>query len=218
MDVGTSLTITLHNRYKNDEPITYRTKVIDRNEKKVTIDYPVSRDDYIDLPIRTNHMIGIEYITKGSVYKFNTKVLRIIDSPITSFVIEMPDSDQITKIQRREYVRINIDVDVAVHSPSHTFHPFTTVTRDISGGGAALILPDKVKLRDDEIVELYLVLKSQYSPINYIKTKAEIIRTTVHNDVRSASLRFQFNDERERQKVIKYCFEIQRQKLQKQVF
>lgn len=217
MDIGTSLTITLQNHFGYDEAVTYRSKVIDRYHTEVIIDYPINKNEYIDLPIRTNSTVGIEYISKGSVFKFSAKVIRILESPIMSFVIEMPSEEKITRIQRREYVRINIDVDVAVHSKTNVFKPFTTVTRDISGGGTAIIVPDNITLTDGEIVELYLVLKSKYSDFHYIKTTAEMIRTTIYNDVRSASLRFHFEDERERQKVIKYCFDIQREKLKRQI-
>lgn len=217
MEVGTSLSISIQNRLKQDETITYRSKVIDRTDEEIIIDYPVDESKYIQLPITTNSTIEIEYIAKGSVFKFTTSVLRLIEEPITAFVIEIPKEEAITKIQRREYVRINTDVNVAVHSRNDTFRPFITVTRDISGGGAAIIVPDDIHVPDGEILEAYLVLKSKYSDFEYIKSTAEAIRTMVYNGVRSTSLKFHFDDEKERQKVIKFCFEIQREKLQRQI-
>lgn len=215
--VGTSVTITLRHHSNEYSQISYRSKVIDRNETELIIDYPVEPDEYLQLPIRPDHTVDIEYVTKGSVYKFPANVIRVIDSPIVSFVVDMPDEKNITKIQRREYVRINIDVNVAVHSEKELFTPFISVTHDISGGGLAIITPKNVTLTEGEIVDLYLVLKSKYSDFVYLKTKGEIIRTTVFNEVRSTSLRFQFDDERDRQKIIKYCFEIQREKLKRQI-
>lgn len=218
MDIGVSLTITLPKQHKDEEQITYRSKIIDRNDSEIIIDYPVDQTEYIELPIRTNSTIGIEYIAKGSVYKFQAKVTRLIDAPIMSFAIDMPEKDEITRIQRRQYVRINIDVDVAVHYINSTSTPFTTVTNDISGGGASIVVPNDLTLSSGEIVQLYIVLRSKYSPVNYIKTKAEVIRTTVSNEVRRASLKFQIEDEKERQDIIRYCFEVQREKLKRQVF
>lgn len=217
VEVGTSVTIALGQHSKEGGQISYRSKIIDRNESELIIDYPVNIDDYLQLPIRTNQVVDIEYITKGSVYKFPAKIIRIIESPIESFVINVPNEADITKIQRREYVRINVDVNVAVHSINDSFTPFITVTQDISGGGLAIITPDNITLSEGEKVDLYLVLKSKYSDFVYLRVEGEIIRTTVYNGVRSTSLRFHFDDERDRQKIIKYCFEIQREKLKRQI-
>src|SRR5699024_7499482 len=210
--------ITLAHNLNEEGPKTYRSKVIDLNEAEMTIDYPMNKEEYIGLPIQVNHTVEIEYIAQGSVLKFPANVKRIVESPLMAFVIDKQTSDIITKIKRREYVRINIDSDVAIHSISKTFAPFTTVTRDISGGGMAIVTPSHLSLTNHEIVNLYFVLKSEYSKIQYIKTEAEIIRTTFLNEVQHTSLRFDFDDERKRQTVIKYCFEIQREKLKKQVF
>lgn len=218
MDIGTSLMITLANNLNTDGPKTYRSKVIDLNETEMMIDYPMNKEEYIGLPIQVNHIVEIEYIAQGSVMKFPANVKRIVESPLLAFVIDRPTSNIITKIQRREYVRINIDVDVAIHSISETFAPFTTVTRDISGGGMAVVTPGQISLINNEVVDVYFVLKSRYSDIQYIKTEAEIIRTTFLNELQHTSLRFNFDDERKRQTVIKYCFEIQREKLKKQVY
>lgn len=218
MEIGTSLTITLASNLNLGGAKTCRSKVVDLNAEELMIDYPMNREKYIGLPIQVNHTVEIEYIVQGSVLKFPAKVKRIVESPLMAFVIDKPTADIITKIQRREYVRINIDVDVAIHSISENFTPFTTVTRDISGGGMAIVSPLNVALSNNEIVDLYFVLKSKYSDFHYIKTRAEIIRTTFLNEVRHTSLRFEFDDERKRQKVIKYCFEIQREKLKRQVF
>lgn len=217
MEIGTSVTIALRQQSNDASQISYRSKVIDRNETELIIDYPVDPEQYVQLPIRKNHTIDIEYVTKGSVYKFPAKVIRVNNSPIVSFAINIPDQDNITKIQRREYVRINIDVNVAVHSEKKLFTPFISVTQDISGGGLAIITPRNVTLTEGEKVNLYLVLKSTYSDYVYLKTKGEVIRTTVFNEVRSTSLRFLFDDEKDRQKIIKYCFEIQREKLKRNI-
>lgn len=198
--------------------ITYRSKIIDQIDGEIIIDYPVDIEQYLDLPILPQKNIKIEYLDKGNVFSFNTIVKRLIRSPILSLVIDIPDENEIKKIQRREYVRINTDVNIAVHSLNNTFSPFSTVTQDISGGGAALIIPHNISLKEGEMVLLYLVLKSSYSDFEYIKTKAEIIRTTTLNGVRSTSLKFHYFDEKDQQKIIKYCFEVQREKLKRQAF
>jgi len=211
--VGTAVSIKFASGSNDKNMVRYRSKVLDRNEKVLIIGYPVNEQLYVELPFKEGDEVKIEYIDKGNVYSFQSKVKRLIKSPFMSFVIDIPNKDEIKRIQRREYVRINTDVNVAVHGIDRNFPPFITVTHDISGGGAAIITPKGISLQDGEMVMLYLVLKSKYSDYVYIKTKAEVIRSQVINDVRMTSLKFHFKEEKERQAVIKYCFEIQRERL-----
>jgi len=218
MKVGTSLTIVLRKKATRKESIKYRSKVIDRTNGELLIDYPVDPALYADLPIKPNDRISIEYISKGSVNTFTTTVKRIVQSPLLSFVISIPEEDKIERIQRREYVRVMFDVDTAIHSLDHSFTPFTTVTRDISGGGMLIITPPNVALKEGEKVKTYLVLKSKTTDYKYIKTKAEIIRTMVENKITFTSLKFHFDNERERQQLIEFCFAIQREDLKRQIY
>ena len=213
MKVGTSLSISIENNFNEQSSPRYRSKVIDIKNEELIIDYPIDHDEYLELPIRKDTPLYIESIDQGNVYSFTTKVKRLIQSPISSFAIDIPDKNEIQKIQRREYVRINTDVNIAVHGIDHAFPPFITVTQDISGGGTAIITPKGVDLREGEMVKLYLVLKSKYSDYVYLKTKAEVIRSTTINEVRITSLKFHFTNENDRQLVVKYCFEIQRERL-----
>lgn len=213
MDIGLVLRLTLNGKQSHQEKKTYRSKVIDRRLNEIMIAYPTSQG-IEKFPIKENSLLTIEFIDKGSVFKFETKVLRIEKDPIQSFVIRKPDKHELTKIQRRQYVRIRDNVDLAVHSPENRFPPFTSVTVDISGGGLAMIVPRDLEIFDGEIVKLYIVLKSSYSDFVYIKTKAEVIRSVIINEVRQVAVRFHLIHEQDRQKIIKYCFEKQREALQ----
>lgn len=207
--------VTLH--HDMNEETMYRCKVIDIDQDKLIIDYPIEVGSNSLSRIQPNSKLTVDYIDKGTVYKFHTTVSELIQKPLMAFTILKPNEDSIQKIQRREYVRIETNTDLAVHSGEKMFSPFITVTQDISGGGASIILPEKITLKDSSVVDLYVVLKSKYSDFDYLQTSAEIVRTTVENGVRSASIKFLFDDERDRQRVIKYCFEIQRQNLKQHI-
>lgn len=212
MKVGTALTISIGN--DEAERKIYRTKLMDITDDRWIIDYPLSANPEQTRPIRKNAEITIDYIDKGNVYTFKTVVVDIIEGANLVFVIPKPQKEDITKIQRREFVRIETDEDVAVYSANDTFEPFTTVTQDISGGGACIILPKNVELKVKDLLQLFIVLRSPYSDYQYIEVPAEVVRTGTRNEVRTASLKFLFNDDQLQQKIIKHCFELQRQMLQ----
>lgn len=216
MKVGTSLTITMLSRL-DKETDAFHCKIIDIVNRYLVIDYPVDLQANQPIPIKLNSNIQIEFMEKGNIYRFNTVVTKLEHSPLLAFLVPIPEMEQIKKIQRRKYVRIEFDADVAVHGSDLKFHPFTTVTKDISGGGMAIILPPHTTLEGINEVEVYLVLKSTYSDFKYIHTRAKIIRITCVNEVKIASVKFLFSDEHKRQKIINYCFEIQREQLKQQL-
>lgn len=211
MKVGTSLTISIG---QGEDMNIYRCKLIDLKDDNWIIDYPLSSNPENVIALYRNTKISVDFIDKGNVFTFESVVKDIQHKPIHSFVIPAPKEEQLNKIQRREFVRIDTDTDVAVYSEDHSFSPFVTVTQDISGGGAAIIVPKNINLDDNSPLKLYLVLRSPYSQYEYIEMPAEVVRTMTRNEVKTASLRFLIDDRNKQQKIIKYCFEIQRQAIQ----
>ncbi|WP_347939853.1 PilZ domain-containing protein [Peribacillus simplex] len=58
------------------------------------------------------------------------------------------------KIQRRQYVRLDVTLDTAIH-PEHTeFTPFRALTEDISAGGASIRLLKGTNIQS--VSQLYL--------------------------------------------------------------
>lgn len=216
MKVGTSLVITIYSK-QNKETDTYHCKIVDITNSHLVIDYPLSLQINRPIPIRESSDLQIEFMEKGSVYQFNSVVTKLVQSPFPAFLIPLPKMKQMNKVQRREYVRIEYATDVAIHGLNDNFQPFTTVTKDISGGGIAIILPHDATLEGIEEIEVFLVLKSTYSDFEYIHTRARVIRTMSMNGVRVASVKFLITNEQKRQKIIKYCFEIQREQLKQQL-
>jgi c-di-GMP-binding flagellar brake protein YcgR len=119
-----------------------------------------------------------------------------------------PGEDHVNRIQRREFVRIDVTLDVAVHPVNNEFQPFVAVTTDISAGGAAIILPKSTKLKQDQELIVWFSLPFQNEKIEYIKIKAKIVRfLSMENELfQKAPLQFLEIDEATRQTLLRYCF------------
>ncbi|WP_052738048.1 flagellar brake protein [Bacillus sp. SA1-12] len=115
------------------------------------------------------------------------------------------------RIQRREYVRVDTTLDVAVHPLENEFLPFSAVTADISAGGAAILIPNSTQLSQDQELVIWFSLPFQDENIDYIKVEAKILRLIPAENVRFYKVPLQFKniDELTRQKLIRFCFQQQ---------
>lgn len=207
MEIGTPLSLKRFNLDTKDLE-DYRSKVIDIDDEYFYIDFPVHEQTKRTSVFSIHEYIIVQYTKNNVVFEFRGKVLDKVSKNVPALKLKLPAKEDLKRIQRRQYVRVETDVDVAVHCPNDSFPPFTTVTRDISGGGASLYVLDQ-SLEINQKLKLYFVLNSK-DGYEYIETEAQIVRFQTENEVKTASVKFLIDDENKRQKIIQYCFEIER--------
>ncbi|WP_010095939.1 flagellar brake protein [Ornithinibacillus scapharcae] len=219
MKIGVFLTIEAYSEeHKQNEK--YRCKVVDKDNKYLYIDYPVHlKMKRTSASFRVGTRMKAEYLGDDqSVYRFKTEVKKRNKGKIPTLALEIPESDKIERIQRREYVRIETAVDVALHSVYDNFAPFATVSVDLSGGGLSVVVPKDIHINDGEEIMVHLVLPMQSGEYHYLELKGEIIRL-IHNvnSANTASIKLKSLDELDKQIIIRFCFEKQREARQKEM-
>lgn len=211
MKIGTSLHLEMKNPTTNKAE-RYRCKIIEKNEEFLFIDYPIN----INTRKTAFFSIGTNFIAtyvddNHNLYSFPVKLLTKVNLTVPTLTIKMPDKDDMKRIQRREYVRIETAIDVAVHCSEDSFTPFTTVTLDISAGGMLAIIPRGITSLGEKPLKIWMVLEMESGKFEYIYTLAKLIRMESSDDtLRVASLKFDSITKETQQKVIYYCFERQR--------
>ncbi len=205
---GVVLTLQVRN---DDKVEKYRCKVQEVKDREFYVDYPSHYENGRTTYILNGTQLLISYVTEESVaYTFESEVLGRIKQAIPMMQLSFPGYDQVAKIQRRQYVRVESNMDVSVHPLSRHFTPFITITHDISAGGAAVILPDNATLPEKEHILTTFVLHLNNGETHYLKLKSKVIRLVEAGNKRvRASLQFDTIKEIERQIIIKYCFEQQ---------
>ncbi|SDY86280.1 c-di-GMP-binding flagellar brake protein YcgR, contains PilZNR and PilZ domains [Evansella caseinilytica] len=188
----------------------YRSKLLDFDDQRFYIDYPVEQvtnKPHFFLP---GTQFRVWYLGEDSaIYLFNSEVLGKVERKLPMLVLSDPGFDQYIRVQRREYVRIDAAVDTAVHPMKQEFEPFTSVTLDISGGGAAVLLPNNHPLEPEMHVFLWLSLSYQTGEILAVKVKARLVRVLEEKGITKGSFQFVDISEQERQKIVRFCFEKQ---------
>ncbi len=206
LKIGTILTLEPIPTAENLEK--YHCKIVDRNDRVIFIDYPVNT-----LTNKTAYLIDgsqfrVTYSTEDkNSYAFNTQVVGRKVANIPMIMLLLPPEEEIIKIQRREFVRVNTTVDVAVEFEGK-YYQF--VTEDVSAGGIALNLLNKpVSFQDGDHINLTMVLPYSNGDIQYVKTKALVVRIFDKNKLRLASIQFIDMDDLDKQYIVRFCFERQ---------
>src|SRR5699024_6789760 len=212
-------TLILQQSYNTDrETDRLKCKMIEISDDYIIIDIPINtRTGKTAFVSDGTYFIATFIDEYSNVYQFNTKIIKKIKRNIPGYFLYRPKEEEITRIQRRQYVRVNADVDVAVHSLDNYFPAFTTVTSDISGGGLSIIIPQDVVLSGLTECSLYFVLNNS-GKYEYINVKGEITR--IHrkqSEIHTASIQFLEMETESRQKVIRFCFQKQREERRKEL-
>ncbi|WP_100407189.1 flagellar brake protein [Bacillus solitudinis] len=213
IDIGSTIFLELQ-EFKEGESkvLNLRCRLVDQTTKSFVIDYPINQvtnkpNFFFDGTQFRAWFIGKD----GAMYAFDTEITGRKKGNIPVLLLKDPGKENYQRIQRRNYVRVETSADVAVHPINNEFAPFTSVTLDLSGGGSAVMIPNNNTLPSRGEVILWVVLHMQTGQIEYVKAKCKIIR--VYKSLKSArervSLQFLEIGERDRQKIIKYCFERQ---------
>lgn len=218
MKIGTKLQLEALDpkTMKNEK---YHCKVIDKNKSYLFIDLPIHQRTKRSSFLPLNTKITVTFLDQEKIaHQFESKIVKKGKYRIPTLAILLPAKEQIKKIQRRNFVRIETAVDVAVHSLQNALSPFTTVTSDISGGGMSIILPQDVSLQQGEKLEATIVLPMHSGENVYITANGEVVNIKEANRrIQLAAVKFIHLDSHDQQKIIQFCFEKQREARQKEL-
>ncbi|MEN2766162.1 flagellar brake protein [Ornithinibacillus xuwenensis] len=218
MKIGEFLTLEVFHTETNSVQ-KYRCKIIDMNKENLYIDYPVNMKTKRTTIFQVGTKLDAEFFGNNqSVYRFKTVIKERRRGKIPTLALEIPDEEKIERIQRRQYVRVDTAIDIAIHSEENKFTPFTTVSVDLSGGGLSIVVPRGVQLAENTKIRLYLVLPMQSGDYQYLHIAGEVVRIIESkNAATTASIKLLSLSKLEQQGIIRYCFEKQREARQKEL-
>ncbi len=204
--IGMDLTIETDN---NGVRKKYKSKVADLYEKKVCIYYPLGAVDSKPafLPVDTKVMVEFAR-DSASFFSFESKVIGVQKSSVPLVELALPEEGLFNKVQRREYVRVNAAVSVALDFPSSDLK-FTSVTSDISAGGCAVVLPLEVKIQPAEVGTIEFSIQMGSGEQLQLAFLCEVMRTFPKNELTLASLKYVDPPRADQQLLTRFCFERQ---------
>ncbi|SKA72646.1 c-di-GMP-binding flagellar brake protein YcgR, contains PilZNR and PilZ domains [Clostridium sp. USBA 49] len=197
----------------------YKSNIEDVQDKFISINIPRKGENYI--PFRKGDKLECIYYYENNIYKFYTYVIdRKIDN-IPIILINYPS--EIFRIQRRKFVRVPVLYSILysklnkrnneaklIKNLTKDDESFKATMIDLSGGGMKLKVKEDIKIGD--IIIAYIPIKGEE-----IKVEGEIVR--VEKDGKSrlniCGVNFINLENRLREKIIKFIFEIMREQIKK---
>lgn len=203
-------TIILETRY-SESGEKYQSKVIDQTEHYIYIDFPKNMETDRTAFLLDGTQLKASFVAEGgAVYLFDCEVAGKVKRNIPMIMLTYPGDEQLLKIQRRQYVRVETAVDAAVHSPNEYFSPFVCITEDISAGGASLTAKSKIQVEPDMDINLWLVLLMHSGEYHYLNLKSKVVRIiNTDENKRKISVQFSAITPVERQLLLRFCFDRQ---------
>ncbi|MGL4819586.1 MAG: flagellar brake protein [Bacilli bacterium] len=189
----------------------FKCKVMNVEGDTFYTDYPVDEATNRVAYFKTDDEVSASFIQRDTKvnYQFTTRVVGRHKDQIPLLVWEKPSAEEMSSEQRREYVRVDTLLDVAVHSIDETFHPFVTQTLDISGGGCSIVTPHEHMFRGGTKLDLWFSIPDDKKKENHpIRLTGRVVRDNLETGSGPLATSIQFHQilEADRQKIVRYTF------------
>ncbi|ATH91505.1 pilus assembly protein PilZ [Bacillus glycinifermentans] len=210
LSLGDIITIEFEN--ENQENIIAKSKVSSIEENVLRVHYPVDVETGRTIIIPTNTIATIHFVNKQQdLYQFASVVQgREKHNNIPILNMYLPEEDQMIKIQRRQFFRVNATIPVTVR-PFGSGSIFKTYTANISAGGAALIIEETQKYKPEEDLNLSISLPNKGHDETVIDVHAQVKRTYLDRRTNKLIMTVEFimMNEHDKQTLVQYCIKCQ---------
>jgi len=197
------------------EEITFLSRIEAIDQQSIFISPPFKKDCYWQsLRGEVGTVFSARVGTERCSYFFDTQLIDINSTPAELWEMSLPTN--VTKMQRRQYVRLAILLDVTIKFIDPYTKDITTVTKDISAGGVQIILEEPPTDLD---VKIILPLSKDVT----IEAKGAIIRVAFPTTSRRCfTIAIKFNEmpNEKQEQITKYIFhkEVERRQKEKHLF
>lgn len=192
----------------------FKSRVTDMTEEMASIELPTSENTGRTGVFRPGTSCLVWYVGEdGSRYEFHSIIVGRESGHIPVLLLQLPKKEQIVRTQRRNYLRIDSALDIAVkhQDPIRRYH-FLAKTVDISGGGLAFTCDESYRLREKDVLQVWIAMPSKNGQVQHAFAELEIVRQKAPEEKglhQWISGRFTNISEQDRVKVVRACYERQ---------
>ncbi|OBZ18800.1 glycosyl transferase [Bacillus sp. FJAT-27264] len=189
--------------------VEYRSRIAETEDEAFMIEIPMQEGSGRLKKLTVGDELSVYFMTEGGVKNyFYTHVVGFKEDVIRMVRVRKPAPESIFKIQRRSFLRVSAELELAVKSSNGS--RFLVRTEDIGGGGTSFLTDAKVKLDVEDKLSCWLLVPYRNGSSEHVNFEGEVVRIkTLENGRSLAMLKFAAISDTERQKIIRYCFERQ---------
>ncbi|MFS0722675.1 flagellar brake protein [Paenibacillus sp. 1P07SE] len=189
--------------------IEYKTRIADMGDGDLLIEIPLNEATGRYKKLYLGDELSAFFVVEGGVkHYFNSHVIGFREDVVRLVAIQKPDTEQITKVQRRSFLRVAAELELAVRLTEGI--KFVAATDDVGGGGISFICEGKWKLKFGDLLDSWLLIPYRNGSLDHANFKAEVVRIKPLETGRTQVMcKFAAISDGERQKIIRFCFERQ---------
>lgn len=187
----------------------YKSRVADSDDEQIYMEIPIHEKTGKLKRLEIGDHLSVHFITEGGVKNyFESEVLGFTQDVIRLVAIKKPEADAITRMQRRTFLRVSAQLEIAVKIGDHL--QFVTLTEDVGGGGVSFICDDHIPVKVNGMLACWLLIPYRNGTVEHAQFKGEIVRVK-HQEGSKQLVMMRFDDiaQVEQQKIIRYAFERQ---------
>lgn len=194
---------------EKEEHKEYKSRIADTDDDSFLIEVPMQQGNSRLKRLFFGEELSISYMNESGVrHYFNTYVTGFEEDVVRLVRIRKPLPDEISKIQRRSFLRVHASLELAIQCEDLT--RAVVLTEDIGGGGLSVYIEPDVKVQEEQKLKCWLLVPYRNGSIDHVQFEAEVVRIKKLETGRELGmLKFSQITDSERQKVIKFCFERQ---------
>lgn len=207
--VNQTLFIQINSIDEEEAKQEYKSRIADVADTYISMEVPMNDKSGKLKRLYPGDELSVYFITEGGVKNyFISSVLGFSDDVIRLVLIKKPDPESITKVQRRNFLRVPAILEIAVKFSEQL--QFVSLTDDVGGGGISFLCEGYVPVESGHTVECWLLVPFKNGQIEHVPFKSEIVRVKeLETGKKQVMMRFSEITDRDRQKIIRYCFERQ---------
>lgn len=182
----------------------YLASVQDITDYELLISIPTKKTN--PLVLKKDDKIVLSFISEGSRYEFDAKVLGWRYDNIPMYVLTLPS--EYKRVQSRQFVRISTLIDVlCAEMPESGKHPVYTKcsSLDISGGGIRLLHKKNFKVNTKLLLKLMIPVNKEPE---YMEVSGTVVRTVPDENLNMYKVAVQFTGISRSQQdiIVRYTF------------
>ncbi|UVI32368.1 flagellar brake protein [Paenibacillus spongiae] len=194
---------------EEEAALEYKSRIADGSDNELLIEIPVLEGTGRYKRLFLGDELSAYYLTHDGVkHYFNSHVLGLKEDVVRLVRIQKPDPDSITKIQRRHFLRVASELEIAIRLSDHV--RFLGMTDDVGGGGISFLCDGRWPIKPETELDCWLLVPYRNGSIEHTQFKAEVVRVKKLETGRiQVMAKYVSITDGERQKIIRYCFERQ---------
>lgn len=189
--------------------IEYKSRIADEQDDGLLIEVPISEKTGRYKRLFLGDELSVFFVSEDGIKNyFDSHVIGFKEDGVKLIKIRRPEPDRITKVQRRSFLRVPAELEIAVKMTNQV--RFVCETDDVGGGGISFIADGKWPLEAEMVLECWLLVPFKNGTIEHAFFRGEIVRVVeLESGRKQVMIKYESINDSERQKVIRYCFEKQ---------